>query len=134
MADGSARITFDWADGPHTFRLALEQLRTLQEATKTGPYTLWERVALSREWRVDDIRETIRLGLIGGGMEPLDALALVRVYVDGRPLVESVAPAERILRAALIGADDDPVGKAGAERPADPTAGFGSPPFTAPAS
>lgn len=129
MSDGSARITFDWADGSHTFRLAIEQLRELQDKTGVGPAALFDRIA-SRLWRVDDLREVIRLGLIGGGMEPLDALALVKRYVDARPLLESVEPAWRIIMAALVGPGDDRPGKAAAEAE---TTGSDSPPSTAPA-
>ena len=60
---------------------------------------------------MDDLRETIRLGLIGGGMDPLDALVLVKRYVDDRPLMENVLPAWRILSAALMGPEDDAPGK-----------------------
>ena len=110
MADGSGLISLDWADGHHAFRLAIAQLRELQDKTGVGPAALFDRLA-SRQWRVDDLRETIRLGLIGGGMDPLDALALVRRYVDDRPLMENVLIAWRILSAALIGPEDDQPGK-----------------------
>ena len=113
MSDGSGSLSLDWADGHHIFRLAIAQLRELQDKTGVGPAALFDRLA-SRQWRVDDLRETIRLGLIGGGMDPLDALALVRRYVDERPLLESVEPAWRILAAALVGPSDDQPGKEGA--------------------
>ncbi len=113
MTDGSGTLTFDWADGPHTFRLAIAQLRELQDKTGVGPAALFDRLA-SRQWRVDDLRETIRLGLIGGGMDPLDALVLVKRYVDDRPLMESIEPTWRILAAALVGPVDDASGKGAA--------------------
>jgi hypothetical protein len=120
MADGSGAIRFDWADGEHVFRLALAQLRELQDRTGVGPQALADRLA-GRDWRIDDLRETIRLGLIGGGMDPLDALARVRTYVDARPLLESVYPAWRIVNAALMGPTDDQPGKKEAPPPAATT-------------
>lgn len=101
----SGAITFDWADGAHTFRLAIGQLRELQEKCDAGPQVLLRRLS-DGSWRVDDVRETIRLGLVGGGAAPTRALDLVRVYVDDRPLLENVGPAQAILMAALVGAPD----------------------------
>ena len=132
MADGSGSVAFDWADGTYSFRLAIGQLRELQDKTGIGPAALFDRLS-GRDWRVDDLRETIRLGLIGGGMDPLDALVLVRRYVDERPLLESVQPAFRIMVAALVGVADDPAGKKKARRtrktavtPSDASASAGS--------
>ena len=106
----AAAVEIDWADGTHAFRLAIGQLVELQEKTGVGPMALWRRLVES-EWRVGDLRETIRLGLIGGGAAPSAALTLVRDYVEARPLVESVPVAIAILAAALYGAPDEPVGK-----------------------
>lgn len=108
-ANGS--ITFDWADGEHTFRLAIGHLRELQDKTDCGPMQVFDRLS-SKSWRVDDVREVIRLGLIGGGMKPLDALVLTKRYVDeqGINLVENALAAQNILLAALVGVRDDQVG------------------------
>ena len=109
--DGSARTTLQWADGEHSFRLAIGQLRELQDKCSAGPMEILGRLGTGT-WRVDDIRETIRLGLIGGGKTPTDAHILTMRYVDERPLVENVAVAQGILLVALIGNPDDKVGKA----------------------
>ena len=105
-----ASVTLAWGDGEHKFRLAIGQLRELQEKCSAGPIEVLDRLA-NRRWRVDDVRETVRLGLIGGGLDPIKALSLVRHYIDERPLMESIAPAQAILMAALIGAEGDEVGK-----------------------
>ncbi|WP_341989757.1 GTA-gp10 family protein [Azorhizobium sp. AG788] len=120
-------ITLTWGDGEHLFRLGIGQLRELQEkasavrvrmgAEPIGPAFLAAEIGSGR-WLVDDLRETLRLGLIGGGLKPLEALTLVQRYVDDRPLNENVIPAYAVLSAALVGALDEPVGKeapAGAE-------------------
>lgn len=106
---GSGRITFEWADGEHTFRLAIGQLRELQDKCSAGPMEILDRLA-GRTWRVDDVRETIRLGLMGGGKGASEALTFVKRYVDDAPLTDNVHVAQAILLAALIGVSDDPVG------------------------
>lgn len=105
-----ARVTFDWGDGTHSFRLAWGQLGELQEKTDTGPYLVLQRLH-SGAWRIEDISNIIRLGLIGGGMEPAAALRLVRTYVEDRPPMENLIPAQVILSAALTGAPEENVGE-----------------------
>lgn len=106
--DGST--TFVWGDGEHQFKLAIGQLRELQENVDAGPAFILERLQTGR-WMVDDIREPIRLGLIGGGMKPADAHKLVVRYVDERPLLENLPAARAILLVALVGAGDEEPGK-----------------------
>lgn len=107
-------ITFVWGDGEHTFRLAIGQLRELQEKTKAGPLELLARLD-NGLWRVDDAREVLRLGLIGGGMTPVAAYEVVAKYADARPFAESIVPAKLILAAALYGTDEEDIpGKEGA--------------------
>lgn len=103
--------SFVWADGQYTFRLPIGQVRELEEKCGLGVYEIYLRMA-ARQWRFDHLRETIRLGLIGGGMSPVEALKLVQRYVDERPFIESVEPALRILGAGLVGPEEDqPLGK-----------------------
>lgn len=104
-----ASITIAWADGEHRFRLAIGQLRELQEKCDAGPAEIAARLSNGR-WRLNDVRETIRLGLIGGGMAPGDAHKLTVRYVDERPWLESVQPAQAVLMAALVGVPEEPVG------------------------
>lgn len=113
----SGGIDLTWGDGEHTFRLAIGQLRDLEEKTKVGPFELFERLRQNR-WRVDDLAHILRVGLIGGGMAAPQAVDLVTRHIDEWPLVESALVAQAVLVAALVGAPDDPVGKgqaAGAE-------------------
>lgn len=106
--DGS--VTLPFVDGPKTFRLAWGELIKLQEACDAGPYVIYRRLMMGG-WKMGDISETIRLGLVGGGM-PLDkALAFVRDYVEPRPPLESLALAQAILGVALQGAPDEKPGE-----------------------
>lgn len=66
------------------------------------------------DWRVEDVRETIRLGLIGAGMTPTDAFGLVTRYVDDlarSPLVDNVGIAAAILHHALTAPEGEKPGK-----------------------
>ncbi len=104
-------ISFDWGDDTYKFRLGIAELRQLQEKCDAGPAFILGRL-FDGTWRVDDLIQTIRLGLIGGGMTPQAALALTRTHVEQRPLYESILPAQAILNALLAGAPDEPLGKA----------------------
>ena len=137
-ADGS--ITMEWGDGEHRFRLAIGQLRELQEfvnkprvamgAPQIGPMGLWRALADNDAWP-HEAREVLRLGLIGGGMTPLDALAMVKRYVDERPYFEAMRPAFMVLAAATAGVPDDTVGKQPVETTQTQTTASSSPPSTA---
>lgn len=107
--DGSMRL--DWADGEQTFRLGWGELIALQEACDAGPFVVLGRLGAG-SWKLNDIRETIRLALIGGGMAPEQALKLVRDYVEARPPIENVVLARAILAAGVMGAGDEEPGEA----------------------
>lgn len=131
----SGQISFAWADGEHTFALKIGQLIELQEKCDAGPPVVLARLE-SGAWRVSDVRETIRLGLIGGGASPTDALKLTIRYVDERPLGESSLVAQLILAAALFGApegaEDSPPEKPTADSDPNPSRGerFDGPPIS----
>lgn len=104
-------VDLDFGDGPHRFRLAIGELEELQEKTGIGPFLLLNRL-IGGDWRLADVREALRLGLIGGGMEPIPALNLVRRYVDERPAwLANAALARLVLMAALSGAPEEVPGK-----------------------
>jgi hypothetical protein len=103
-------IDLDWADGTYTFALPIAQLEELQRICDAGPMVIAERLRHGL-WKVEDVHATLRLGLIGGGMAPVEALRLVRTYVQERPWGESALPALAVISAALFGKPDEPVGK-----------------------
>lgn len=128
-----ALVELVWGDGLTRFALHIGQLRELQSKCGAGPQRILQRLA-SLDWLVDDIRETIRLGLIGGGKTPSEAHALAVRYFDERPPLESRPAAQVILMQALVGVPEDVVsGKATAEKAKSqiPTEGSPSPPSTA---
>ncbi|MEQ1403833.1 gene transfer agent family protein [Neorhizobium sp. Rsf11] len=109
-------VDLTWAGGEHTFLLTIDLLRALQDKCDAGPQFILERLS-SRRWFVNDVTETIRLGLEGGGTPKEEARKLVRRYVEDRPLTESVMTAMAVLTVALFGHADDMPGerKAGME-------------------
>lgn len=104
--DGS--VTLPFADGPKHFRLAWGELTKLQEECKAGPFEIYNRLLTGR-WMMGEISNTIRWGLIGGGMVPADALTFITNYVESRPPLESLALAQGVLGTGLgIGVEEAP--------------------------
>lgn len=100
MSHGAIELAF--GDGEYTFRLGLNEIEELEDKADTSIFLLYASTATELPYaKLKHYRETIRLGLIGGGMAPNDALVLTKRYVDERPLSESVACAHQILKAAL---------------------------------
>ena len=108
-----------WEGGEHTFLLSIKELRALQDKCDAGPAFILFRLQ-NGQWRVDDIIETIRLGLIGGGEDPAKARKLVTDFVEDRPLSISIPIAQVILMSAILGPEDDPTGESDREM-VDPT-------------
>jgi hypothetical protein len=107
----NGRIELEFADGTYGFRLAIGELEELQEKTECGPYNLLRRL-LANDWKVDDVRQTIRLGLIGGGLDPIKSKRLVERYVDQRSeWLNNAMLAQAIVSAALVGAPEELPGK-----------------------
>lgn len=106
-------VTEDFADGTYTFKLGLKWAQELQEKCDAGPELIRARIVQGFP-NAADIRETIRCGLIGGGMESAKALKLVVRYVDDEPRAQFYPLALAILNASIVGVPDDPVGKSAA--------------------
>lgn len=99
-------VTF-FGDGEHSFALPFPMIEELQRRTGVGIGALFHRVR-SMHFTIADISETIRLALIGGGMEPKAALAMVQTYVEKRPLTESLPIVFAILETIWFGSVSDP--------------------------
>ncbi len=123
----AAEIVLDWADGTYKFSLKIEHLAELQERCDAGPwYIQWalEAALLARssgfapprDANAAYVIETIRLGLMGGGMEAVEALRKVRAYVGPGQINENIPVAFSIIGVALQGAPDDEPKKSEAGR------------------
>lgn len=130
-ADGSVDLAFGGDE--RRFRLGIAELIALQEKRNSGPMEIAARLQLG-VWRVEDVTETLRIGLMGGGTEAKKARELVEATVRPGHITEHVLTARAVLLVALQGLPDDPVGKAPAAPDApEATAASPQPPSTAPA-
>lgn len=121
MADRHfSTIERDFGDGRYTFALPYHLVVELEKLRDCGPMVLLNRLQ-TNTWSIEDIKAVIRLGLIGGGTDPLAALKLVRVYVEQRPALENLPLAFMILAKGITGAQE-PANDAGNNvPPADKT-------------
>jgi len=95
-------VELDWADGTYTFRLGLAEIEEIEEKRDMSLFALARRLSpAERDARFADVREVLRLGLIGGGMKPVDALTKVRRYIDERPIDENRDVAYAVVLAGL---------------------------------
>lgn len=122
----SAEVTLPWADDEYLFKLGLKQIEELQEKANAGLGLIANRV-MAGQFYIQDIYHTIRLGLIGGGLEPVKAKKLVDRYVDGQALTpmedehSNFQTAKLILTAAYFGVRDEE------EDPVEPAEGKSTP-------
>ncbi|WP_441280084.1 gene transfer agent family protein [Bradyrhizobium sp. 63_E2_N1_3] len=120
--DGLTELT--WAGDERRFRLGIDELLALQDKLDAGPAEIAGRLRAGT-WRVQDLQETFRISLIGGGLEPKKAKALVDTHIVPGKLASHVLMAWAIVANAIHGDEDDPVGKPEAGTEAAP---IGSPP------
>jgi hypothetical protein len=107
----NGEIELTWGDGQHKFNVAkIKSALELEEKCDAGVAQIFQRIR-SDSWKINDVRETLRIGLIGGGMTPDKALSLINRYCDDRPWAESLQPAIYVLMAAMLGVPGDDVGK-----------------------
>lgn len=90
--------------GERDFTLTDPMVIELERLTETGIGALFSRVARN-DFRLADLVETIRLGLIGGGTSPEEAARLVDAYARQRPLAEILPLALDVLDARWSGAE-----------------------------
>jgi hypothetical protein len=102
--DGS--ISFDWADDHHTFRLGLGEISELQEKCDAGPVFIYARLQTGQA-KLEDVTETLRIGLIGGGMAPVKAKKLVERYVIDYGFLRNVDAAIKVLTPFLEGVPEE---------------------------
>lgn len=117
-----------WPGGEHEFELRIGELRALQENCKAGPEEVLNRLRAGT-WRVDDIIEPIRLGLIGAGMPAAEAGPMVVKLFDQHPKVDFKFTALTVMFYAVMAPEDDRVGKP--EGATSAPENGGSPAFTA---
>jgi hypothetical protein len=136
VGKGGLGITLPWGDQDRTFRLRIGEWRKIEAKCNAGPEEIAARLSPSiaamdsglsslqaanlgmvGKWRVDDVREVILQGLLGGDdkMGPVEAAQLIKAWVDERPLRENVFVAYAICMASISGLNDDAPGEQGGE-------------------
>lgn len=114
----SCEVTLDFADADYLFKLPVKRIAELEEKCGAPVGTIWKRVCLTADYKVVDLLETVRLGLIGGGLDPQEARKLIDRYCDAWPLQIWHQHAIAILGVCVEGYAD-----AESERPKDQAAG-----------
>jgi len=107
-------IEMTWPGGEHSFALRIGELQALQDITGEGPGASLQRLYMSLQgnalmggWKIADVVDTVRLGLIGGGMERVEAAKLVREVVERQNITSLINTACEVLLAALSEKDPD---------------------------
>ena len=110
-------VVLIWAHGEDTFCLAkIGQILDLEERCGSGIAAIVQRLE-NHTWGIRDVREPIRLGLIGGGMDPERAQEIVERHVVP-PFVAHLKTAHTILASAMVMPFGDQPGKDAADRQA----------------
>lgn len=95
-----------FGDGEKTFAFpTIELIQELERKTGHGIVALFSLLQ-NKACGFADLTEVIRLGLIGGGMLPVEASALVNTYAIARPIGESLEVAVGILATLFFGVEE----------------------------
>ena len=119
MANLKAEVTLEWGDDQYLFALKASQIEELEKLCDEGIGRIAARVFSRVDFSYKHVRETIRLGLIGGGMPAVEASRLTKTYVDGVPMdavydpSSTVKTASAILQAVYFGWEDLPAATSG---------------------
>lgn len=126
----SKLVTFyrgPFAGRDRRFCLRLGEVAELERLCNAGIGSIALHIA-THQFSQAEIRETVRLGLQGGGLTEPEATALTMSAFDGRPLAEHIELAAKIVEAYLNGIPDELKKKPPAPRKRRPA----SPPVTSP--
>lgn len=104
MSDQS--FTQFFGDGVHDFRLDPGMILELERVTGSGIGAMARRF-FAADFSFTELTETIRLGLVGGGLDPKDASALVTTYANRLTITELYAVALPIIEKLMFGRVQD---------------------------
>lgn len=93
-----------FGDAERDFALTDPMIAELEAKTGTGIGALYLKIVGS-QFRLSDLTEIIRLGLIGAGTNPQEADRLVKTYGENRPLDEVFPLALSIIDARWSGVE-----------------------------
>lgn len=98
-------ITRPFAGSIRTFDLTYPLALDFEREQRKSLYATF-RAAMTNDWRIRDMREVIRLALIGGGANATDAEQMVEDHVKAAPIATHARLAIDILEAAFLGVTD----------------------------
>ncbi len=113
-----ARIELTIWDGDYEFRLGWGEIAQLQEKCDAGPFVILHRLQTGT-WRLEDIENVLRLGLVGAGRKPEEATKLIKEHVKTRPVGDYSIHASVVLKQAVLGPHEEKVGEGDAASPID---------------
>lgn len=102
MTDRKAVRQF-FGDAEHDFHLTPALVMELERRAGSGIGALYKRF-LASDFGFAELTEIIRLGLIGGGMDPKDASQLVSLYSQTMTVVSLFLTAMPVMDALMTGA------------------------------
>ncbi|ACL62057.1 gene transfer agent family protein [Methylobacterium nodulans] len=117
----------EFAGRRRKFELRLGEIGELERRCGAGIGAIMLRLA-NHTFYGADVRETVRLGLIGGGEDLAGAEALMRYTVDGFPLSTHLQLAADILSAAVAGVEPEGNGETEGRSDAPATSPSGTAP------
>jgi hypothetical protein len=103
-----------WPGGEHAFRLGIGELRAIEQKSEAGCAVIMMRL-LTTAWKIDDVIQPIRLGLIGGGMAERDAQRVLENAMDTASPYSLAVTAADVLRRFIMWET--------ADQPGEPQAG-----------
>lgn len=94
-----------FGDAEHVFKLDPGMIVELERKAGSGIGAIVKRF-LATEFTHADLTETLRLGLVGGGMDPQDAAALVDLYAERLSITHLYETALPVIEAAFFDPED----------------------------
>ncbi|UVV66693.1 gene transfer agent family protein [Brucella anthropi] len=102
-----SQVTQPFGDADYVFALSWAGAQEWEDKTGRSLFQTFNAMVTHQDGLVSDVREIIRIALIGGGLAPTEALKLVRRYVENRPLAETIPIALTAVEAFLFGTDGE---------------------------
>ncbi|NTA79621.1 gene transfer agent family protein [Agrobacterium tumefaciens] len=113
MPKSLGEVTLPFGDGEYKFNLTWDLACSWERDNDRSLFATFSHMVQARAAMLTDIRSILHLGLVGGGMTPVEATNKVKTWVENRPIAESMPIVLTVVEALLFGTDKE----------ADPTDG-----------
>ncbi|MBB3944761.1 hypothetical protein GGQ73_000686 [Rhizobium skierniewicense] len=100
-------VTLPFGDGEYTFNLTWELACSWERDNGRSLFSTFNQMVQARAAMLIDIRSILHLGLVGGGMTPIEATSKVKTWVENRPIAESMPTVLTVVESFLFGTDKD---------------------------